>query len=140
LEDVVAECKKLNPDREQPGIEICSLTDEDLASLAKKTFILLTTVGPYGKLGEHAFKACAENGTHYGDVTGEVPFVAKMLKKYEATAQKTGALMFPQIGIESAPPDLVTWSIASLIRSEFSSPTKNVTVSIHTLRYAPISA
>jgi hypothetical protein len=43
---VVAECKKLNPDREQPSIEICSLTDEDLASLAKKTFILLTTVGP----------------------------------------------------------------------------------------------
>jgi short subunit dehydrogenase-like uncharacterized protein len=140
LEDVVAECKKLNPDREQPGIEICDLTDEDLASLAKKTFIFLTTVGPYGKLGEHAFKACAENGTHYCDVTGEVPFVAKMLKKYEATAQKTGALMFPQIGIESAPPDLVTWSIASLIRSKFSSPTKNVTVSIHTLRYILISA
>ncbi|KAK4239625.1 Saccharopine dehydrogenase-like oxidoreductase [Achaetomium macrosporum] len=137
LEGVVAECKMLNPDRVQPGIEICSLTDEDLAGLAKKTFILITTVGPYGKLGEHAFKACAENGTHYLDVTGEVPFVAKMLKKYEAAAKQSGALMFPQIGIESAPPDLVTWSLASFIRSEFSTTTRDVTVSIHDLRSAP---
>ncbi|KAL2016543.1 hypothetical protein VTK56DRAFT_3400 [Thermocarpiscus australiensis] len=137
LEHVVAECKKLNPDRVQPGIEICSLTDGDLASLAKKTFILITTVGPYGKLGEYAFKACAENGTHYLDVTGEVPFVAKMLKKYEGTARASGALMFPQIGIESAPADLVTWSLATFIRSEFSSHTRDVTVSIHTLKSAP---
>ncbi|KAH6849972.1 Saccharopine dehydrogenase-domain-containing protein [Chaetomium sp. MPI-CAGE-AT-0009] len=137
LEDVVAECKKLNADRVQPGIEVCNLTDSDLSALAKKTFILLTTVGPYGKLGEHAFKACAENGTHYLDVTGEVPFVARMLKKYEATAKETGALMFPQIGIESAPPDLVTWSLASFIRSEFSSPIRDVTVSIHKLKSAP---
>lgn len=137
LEDVVAECKKLNPDRVQPGIEICSLTDEDLARLAKKTFILITTVGPYGKLGEHAFKACAENGTHYLDVTGEVPFVAKMLKKHEAAAKASGALMFPQIGIESAPADLVTWSLATFIRSTFSLPTRDVTVSIHNLKSAP---
>ncbi|KAL2181408.1 uncharacterized protein P884DRAFT_214393 [Thermothelomyces heterothallicus CBS 202.75] len=137
LEEVVAECKRLNPDRVQPAVEICSLTDEDLAGLAKKTFVLATTVGPYGKLGEHAFKACAENGTHYLDVTGEVPFVARMIKKYEETARRTGALMFPQIGIESAPPDLVTWSLASFIRNEFGSPTADVTVSVHNLRSAP---
>ncbi|KXX83216.1 Saccharopine dehydrogenase-like oxidoreductase [Madurella mycetomatis] len=137
LEDVVAECKKLNADRVQPGIEICNLDDSDLASLAKKTFILITTVGPYGKLGEHAFKACAENGTHYLDVTGEVPFVAKMLKKYEAAAKASGANMFPQIGIESAPADLVTWSLASFIRSKFSAGTRDVTVSIHNFKSAP---
>ncbi|KAL2164231.1 hypothetical protein VTH06DRAFT_3447 [Thermothelomyces fergusii] len=129
LEEVVAECKRLNPDRVQPAVEVCSLTDEDLAGLAKKTFVLATTVGPYGKLGEHAFKACAEHGTHYIDVTGEVPFVARMIKKYEETARRTGALMFPQIGIESAPPDLLTWSLASFIRNEFGSPTADVTVS-----------
>ncbi|KAK4106256.1 hypothetical protein N658DRAFT_460638 [Parathielavia hyrcaniae] len=137
LEDVVTECKKLNADRVQPGIEICSLTDEDLAGLAKKTFILITTVGPYGKLGEPAFQACAENGAHYLDVTGEVPFVARMLKKHESAAQASGALMFPQIGIESAPPDLVTWSLASFIRKTFSAPIRDVTVSIHNLKSAP---
>ncbi len=99
--------------------------------MCKKTFILITTVGPYGAYGEHAFKACAENGTHYLDCTGEVPFVAKMIQKYEKTTQETGACMFPQIGIESAPPDLVTWSLASVNASQFSAKTKDVTVTVN---------
>ncbi|KAL2137178.1 hypothetical protein VTI74DRAFT_7725 [Chaetomium olivicolor] len=137
LEQVVAECKKLNPDRLQPAVEICSLTDDELSALSKKTFILITTVGPYGKFGSHAFAACAANGTHYLDVTGEVPFVAAMLKQHESAAKASGALMFPQIGVESAPADLVTFSLASFIRSHFNSPTRDVTVSIHTLKAAP---
>ncbi|KAK4137136.1 hypothetical protein BT67DRAFT_372195 [Trichocladium antarcticum] len=137
LEQVVALCRGLNPDREQPSIEICNLTDEDLAKLAQKTFLMITTVGPYGKLGEHAFSACAHHGTHYLDVTGEVPFVAKMITKYEAVATASGARMFPQIGIESAPADLVTWSLAHFIRTTFALPTRDVTVSIHTLKSAP---
>lgn len=137
LEEVVAECHKWNPDRLQPGIEVCNLNDTDLAALAKKTFILITTVGPYGKLGEHAFKACAENGTHYLDVTGEVPFVARMINKYEDAAKASGALLFPQIGIESAPSDLVTWSLASLIRSEFKAKTREVVVSLYNIKGAP---
>lgn len=104
---------------------------DDLTALARKTFILITTVGPYGRLGEAAFRACAESGTHYLDVTGEVPFVHRMITKYSATATSTGALMFPQIGIESAPSDLVTWTLASLIRSNFNgAPTRDVTVSL----------
>ncbi|KAL1839283.1 hypothetical protein VTJ49DRAFT_1683 [Mycothermus thermophilus] len=143
LEAVVAECAKLNPDRLPPAVEVVNNQDnpdasaEELARLASKTFILITTVGPYGHLGEPAFRACAENGTHYLDVTGEVPFVARMLRKYEANAASTGALMFPQIGIESAPPDLITFSLASFIRSQYSSPTSDVVVSIHKLKSAP---
>lgn len=35
------------------AIEICDLNGDDLNALAKKTFILITTVGPYGMYGEH---------------------------------------------------------------------------------------
>lgn len=80
------------------------------------------------------FKACAESGTHYLDVTGEVPWVAKMIEKYEKTAKRTGALMLPQIGIESAPTDMCTWLMAKHIRETFGSKTKDVTMSIHKLR------
>lgn len=34
-------------------IETCELNDEQLSALAKKTLILITTVGPYGLYGEH---------------------------------------------------------------------------------------
>jgi short subunit dehydrogenase-like uncharacterized protein len=88
-------------------------------------------VGPYSLYGEHAFKACAENGTHYLDVTGEVPYVAKMIKKYEKTAQASGAIMIPQIGIDSAPADLITWTLVNMIRNRFSAPTAEAIVSIH---------
>jgi short subunit dehydrogenase-like uncharacterized protein len=110
------------------------LKDADLSSLAKKTRVLISTVGPYALYGEHAFKACAENGTHYLDVTGEVAYVADMIKKYEKTAQASGSIMIPQIGIESAPADLVTWSLVSMIREKFSAPTGEVIVSIHELK------
>ncbi|KAG0647549.1 trans-acting enoyl reductase [Hyphodiscus hymeniophilus] len=153
LEAVAAECKSSNSDRIQPyhsranaivtseltltAIEICELNDKDLTSLAKKTNVLINTIGPYSLYGEYTFKACSENGTHYLDVTGEVAYVADMIKKYEKTAQASGAIMIPQIGIESAPADLVTWSLVSMIREKFSAPTAEVTVSVHELSAKP---
>jgi len=128
---VVAQCREWNPDRRPPAVEICSLSDDDLASLARKTFVLITTVGPYARHGEAAFKACATEGTHYLDVTGEVPFVARMIARYSDAAAASGALMFPQLGIESAPSDLVTYSLASLLRTSFSgAKTRDVVVSL----------
>jgi len=83
--------------------------------------------------GEHAYKACAQNGTHYIDCTGEAPFTRRMIQKYETAAKTSGAIMIPQCGVESAPPDLLTWSLVSLIRSELSAPTGNVILSCHDL-------
>jgi short subunit dehydrogenase-like uncharacterized protein len=104
--------------------------------LSKKTCVLLSTVGPYAKYGEYAFEACAENGTHYVDVTGEVPWVSEMIKKYEKRAQETGAILVPQAGVESAPPDLSTWAMAKAIRTELGVPTKDVKFCIYNIRYA----
>ncbi|OLN83710.1 Saccharopine dehydrogenase-like oxidoreductase, partial [Colletotrichum chlorophyti] len=137
LQNLISECKKLNPDRLQPEIEICSLSDNEIENLAKNTYILITTVGPYAQFGEHAFEACAKNGTHYLDVTGETPWTGTMIGKYEGVAKESGAMMFPQIGIESAPPDLVTWTLAKEIRENLSAKTGAVTVSVHHLDSAP---
>ncbi|KAI0181089.1 hypothetical protein GGR52DRAFT_18471 [Hypoxylon sp. FL1284] len=137
LQHVISECEALNPDRRPPQIEICSLSDEDLGALAKKTFALITTVGPYAKYGEHAFKACAESGTHYFDCTGEAVWQMSMIEKYEDTAKATGACLFPQSAIESAPSDLMTFSMASLLRSTLSASVGDVVVKIHEIRGAP---
>lgn len=83
-----------------------------------------------------AFKACAENGTHYLDVTGELPFVAKMIKKYESTAKGSGAMLFPQIGVDSSPADLMAWALAKHNRVHFGgAKTDEVVVSVHKLKY-----
>jgi short subunit dehydrogenase-like uncharacterized protein len=114
-------------------IEVCNVNDEELGVLARKTFCVITTLGPYARYGEHTFKACAEAGTHYFDCTGEVPFTLAMIRKYEAVAQASGAWMFPQGGLESAPSDLLTWALVSTIREKLSSRTSNVVMELHRL-------
>lgn len=123
-----------NADHKLPAIEIANVDDDTaLSILVKKTFILITTVGPYSLYGEHAFKACAEAGTHYLDVTGEMVWTTKMISKYESTAKASGAIMIPQIGIESAPPDLCTWALAKCLREQLGAKTKETFITVHKL-------
>ncbi|KAI9877129.1 MAG: hypothetical protein M1830_004724 [Pleopsidium flavum] len=137
LSALVQEIKPLNPDRLQPRIESVELSKVDLINLARKTRLLINTVGPYHMYGTPVVEACANNGTHYLDVTGESPWVLEMIRKYHETAKANGAIMIPEIGIESAPADLVSWSLASLIRDQLSVGTKEIVMSIHDMNGAP---
>jgi short subunit dehydrogenase-like uncharacterized protein len=110
------------------------LDNSELSELAKKTKILIATVGPYAFYGEPAFKACAESGTHYLDVTGEVAYVSAMIKKYESVAKASGAIMIPQTGVDSAPADLVTWTIVNMIKEKMSAKTAEVVFSLYELK------
>ena len=134
LERLVDDLKSLNADRLQPGIEIAQLEKDDLINLAKKTKVLITTVGPYHKYGSVVVEACAETGTHYLDVTGEIPWVYDMIQKYDETAKQTGAIMIPQNGIESAPTDLMCWMLVSHIREALDVGTAEVIHSIYDLK------
>lgn len=133
LKRVVEDIKTLNPDRLQPDVEICQLEKSDLVNLAKKTKVLITTVGPYHKYGTVVVEACAETGTHYLDVTGEVPWVYDMVQKYHDTAKKNEAIMIPQNGIESAPTDLMCWMLVKHIRDKLNVGTAEVVHTIHQL-------
>ena len=87
-------------------------------------------MGPYCLYGEHALKACAESGTHYLDVTGEVVWVKRMITKYHATAEANGAIIIPQAGFESAPADLCTWALAGCLRKQLGAQTQDVNLSV----------
>ena len=131
LEKLVADISKLNPDRAKPGIELCSLSPKDLDALAQKTTCLVSTVGPYHLYGTPVVEACVMNGTHYLDVTGETPWVKRVIEKYHGAAKRNKAVIIPECGFESAPSDLLAYSLATYIRTTFSTPTKSVTASLH---------
>lgn len=133
LKALAEELQSQNPDRVQPGIQVTQLEKDDLLRLAKSTKVLITTVGPYHKYGSTAFEACAETGTHYLDVTGEVPWVRDMIIKHHEQAKSNGAIMIPQNGIESAPTDLMCWALVSHVRRTLSVGTGEVIYSIHDL-------
>lgn len=69
------------------------LDKSELRALAKKTRVLVNAVGPYAQFGEVVVEACASNGTHYLDVTGESPWTKDMVDKYDNLARQTGAIV-----------------------------------------------
>ena len=40
--------------------------------MVSQTFVLLTTAGPFERYGTPVVEACAELGTNYCDITGEI--------------------------------------------------------------------
>lgn len=133
LQALAGELHSQNPNRPQPSIEVAQLEKSDLLRLTKTTKVLITTVGPYHKYGLAVVEACAETGTHYLDVTGEVPWVHDMIKKYHDKAKSTGAIIIPQNGIESAPTDLMCWALVAHTRRTLNVGTGEIIYSIHDL-------
>ncbi|KAI9782325.1 MAG: hypothetical protein M1835_004057 [Candelina submexicana] len=127
------ELHPLNPNRLPPR----QLGRGYLDRLAKKTRLIINTVGPYSLYGSAVVEACAINGTHYLDVTGEFPWVLDMIKKHHDTAKQHGAIMIPQIGMASAPADLTTWALASLINQTLHVGTKEVICCLYALKSQP---
>lgn len=77
-----------------------------LRQLCAQTRVVISTVGPYALYGSPLVKVCAETGTDYCDLTGEVPWMAQMIAAHEATAQQTGARIVHTCGFDSVPSDL----------------------------------
>jgi len=74
--------------------------------LAASTTAVATTVGPYARYGLPLVEACAAAGTHYADLTGEVPFVRASADRFHEQARSTGARITHACGFDSVPSDL----------------------------------
>jgi short subunit dehydrogenase-like uncharacterized protein len=77
-----------------------------LAAMCAQARVVVSTVGPYALYGEPLVNACAELGTDYCDLTGEVQWIRRMLDRYEQTAKRTGARIVHCCGFDSVPSDL----------------------------------
>lgn len=85
----------------------CDAADEaGLRSLCANTRAVVSTVGPYALYGSTLVKVCAESGTDYCDLTGEVQWIKRMLDVHEAAAKKSGARIVHCCGFDSIPSDL----------------------------------
>lgn len=99
--------RSLGPAACDTPLIIADAADErSLAAMCAQTRVVISTVGPYALYGEPLVKACAESGTDYCDLTGEVQWVRRMLDRYEQKAQATGARIVHCCGFDSIPSDL----------------------------------
>ncbi|KDE03187.1 hypothetical protein MVLG_06307 [Microbotryum lychnidis-dioicae p1A1 Lamole] len=88
-----------------------------LDDLCKQTLCIISLVGPYARYGEPLVKACAENGVHYVDLTGEAPFVARMVKNHGRAAVSTKAIIIHACGYDSVPSDLCAYLAAQRLKA-----------------------
>jgi short subunit dehydrogenase-like uncharacterized protein len=77
-----------------------------LAAIAQRARAVATTVGPYQRYGFPLVQACAEGGTHYADLTGEVLFMRETIDRFGAPARESGARIVHSCGFDSIPSDL----------------------------------
>jgi short subunit dehydrogenase-like uncharacterized protein len=89
-----------------------------LKRLVENTRCIASTVGPFQKYGSPLVEFCAKYGTHYADITGEVPWNKEMMRLYEHSAQHTGAKIVSFCGHDSIPWDVTVRYLSNKLRED----------------------
>jgi short subunit dehydrogenase-like uncharacterized protein len=97
-----------------------------LDAMAKRTKVVLTTVGPYQLYGEPLVKACVANGTDYTDLCGEPVWMRQMIDAYDAAAKASGARITFSSGFDSIPFDLGVLMLQKHAAEKFGAPAPRV--------------
>jgi len=79
---------------------------EAMEAMAKRTRVVVTTVGPYQLYGDELLAACVACGTDYADLCGEPAWMAEKIEEHHETAKETGARICFSSGFDSIPFDL----------------------------------
>ena len=111
------------------GLPLIVADSHDRASLdamVQRTRVVCTTVGPYALHGSDLVAACAENGTDYCDLAGEVPWMRRMLDAHGDAAAKSGARIVHCCGFDSIPSDMGVWFLQKQARERFGKPLSRV--------------
>jgi short subunit dehydrogenase-like uncharacterized protein len=96
--------------------------------------VVISTVGPYALYGEPLVKVCAETGTDYCDLTGEVQWIRRMIEAYEPAARKSGARIVHCCGFDSIPSDLGVHFLQQQARKRFGAPCTTVKMRVKAMR------
>ena len=105
--------------QEIPHIIADATNTAHIENMVKQTRVMVSTVGPYALYGEPLVKACAENGTDYCDLTGEMQWYKRMMDRYEACAKKSGARLVMCSGFDSLPSDLGVYFLQQAAKKQF---------------------
>jgi short subunit dehydrogenase-like uncharacterized protein len=103
-----------------------------LAAMASRTRVVLDLVGPYMLHGEPVIEACVANGSHYVDLTGEIPFVRRIIDAFHERAVAAGVKVVEVCGFEALPPDLAVLLAAETARERWGEDLSEADVDVST--------
>lgn len=90
------------------GIHIAEVGDVPaLVRALGNAKVLISTVGPFEKLGETAVRAAVDAGVHYVDSTGEGPFIDRLGSEFDDAARRAQCILAPSMGFDEVPGDMI---------------------------------
>ncbi len=89
-----------------------------LKDMASRSRLVLNAVGPYTRYGLPVVAACADAGTDYIDLTGEVPFVRRSIDQSHRRAKSSGARIVHSCGFDSIPSDLTVYALSRRVADD----------------------
>jgi short subunit dehydrogenase-like uncharacterized protein len=96
--------------------------------------VVVTTVGPYRAHGLALVQACAEAGTDYADLTGEVLFIRDSIDRCHDVAAAAGARIVHCCGFDSVPSDLGVLLLHLAARADDAGDLQDTTLVVTALR------
>jgi short subunit dehydrogenase-like uncharacterized protein len=97
-----------------------------LDKMAKRTKVICTTVGPYGKYGSKLVAACVQNQTHYCDLAGEVLWMRDMIDQHHEAAKANGTKIVHTCGFDSIPSDMGVYFVQKQAMATTGKPAKHI--------------
>lgn len=119
---------------EWPLIQADAADTDALRTMAESTRVVITTVGPYAKYGLPLTTACAEAGTDYVDLTGEVLFTRESIDTNEEIARRTGARIVHACGFDSIPSDLGVHVLHAAVAADGAGELTDTTLVVTSMR------
>lgn len=108
--------------------------ETQLRALCAQTRVVVSTVGPYALYGEPLVKVCAESGTDYCDLTGETQWIKRMINRYEAAAQRSGARIVHCCGFDSVPSDMGVYFLQQHAIRQWGQPATQIKMRVKVLK------
>jgi short subunit dehydrogenase-like uncharacterized protein len=108
LQGVLTEiAQRLGTDTKHIDILVGNVDDKaSLVSIAQQTKVLISTAGPFAQVGTPIVDACVTAGTNYCDITGEGPWVRRMIDQYHDQAKAKKIKIISCCGFDCVPVDL----------------------------------
>jgi short subunit dehydrogenase-like uncharacterized protein len=105
-----------------------------LAELAKRTQVVITTVGPYALYGSALVAACVDAGTDYCDLAGEVQWIRRMIDRHHERAAETGARIVHCCGFDSIPMDMGVYFLQREARQRYDAYCESIALFVKATR------
>ncbi|TVQ24441.1 MAG: saccharopine dehydrogenase [Spirochaetaceae bacterium] len=99
-------------------VHVNLLDQNSVDALVHKTRVVVATAGPYSRYGSLLVASCATYGTHYVDLSGETPWMQRMIRQHDQQARANGACIVHACGYDSIPSDLGVLFLRDVMASD----------------------